>query len=162
MKKYLGIILVLLVGSGFVCLSHGKGRHGQPSIAPKESQQEAHRTMQFERKVVFHLDWDQEERLTLALENIKNLLKEVPPQQCKVCMVANGKAVKLFTKDNIGEHAADMEKLHNLGVRFMACGNALAKNNIEKSDLFPVCEIVPAGILELINLQAQGYAYIKP
>ncbi len=162
MKKYLGIMLVLLVGSGFVCLTHSKGRHGQPSVTPKELQQEAHRTMQAGRKVVFHLDLDQEERLTLALENIKNLFKEVPSQLCRVCVVANGKAVKLFHKDNIGEHAADMEELQKMGVRFMACANALAKNKIEKTDLFPMCEIVPAGILELINLQAQGYAYIKP
>ncbi len=77
-------------------------------------------------------------------------------------MVANGKAVKLFHKDKIGDRAADMEELHKLGVRFMACRNALAKNKIEKSDLFHLCEIVPAGILELIDLQAQGYAYIKP
>src|SRR5208283_4866507 len=123
MKKYLGIMLVLLVGSGFVCLTHGKGRHGQPSVTPKELQQEPHRTMQAGRKVVFHLDLDQEERLALALENIKNLFKEVPSQLCRVCVVANGKAVKLFHKDNIGEHAADMEELQKMGVRFMACAN---------------------------------------
>ena len=86
------------------------------------------------------------ERLIWALENVKNYSKDTP-EQCRKCMVANGKAVKLFHKDNIGERAADMEKLHNLGVRFMACGNALAKNNIEKSDLFPVCEIVPGVFL---------------
>jgi uncharacterized protein len=162
MKKYLGIMLVLFVGSGFVCATHSEQRQGQPSVTSKESQQETHGKMQAERKVVFHLDWDQGERLTLALENIKNLFKEVPPQQCRVCMVANGKAVRLFRKDSIGEHAADMEELHKLGVRFMACRNALAKNKIERSDLFHLCEIVPAGILELIDLQAQGYAYIKP
>jgi uncharacterized protein len=118
--------------------------------------------MQAERKVVFHLDWDQEERPILALENIKNLFKEVPSQQCRVCMVANGGAVKLFHRDKIGNHACDMEELHKLGARFMACRNALVKNRIEKSDLFHLCEIVPAGILELIDLQTQGYAYIKP
>lgn len=162
MKKFLGILLVLLVGSGFVCLTHSEQRQGEQSVIREGAQQEAHRNMQAERKVVFHLDADQEERLTLALENIKNLFKEIPSQQCRVRMVANGKAVKLFRKDRIGEHAADMEELHKLGVRFMACRNALAKNKIEKSDLLHLCEIVPAGILELIDLQAQGYAYIKP
>ena len=162
MKKCLGVMLVLLVGSGFVCLTHSEQRHDPPSVTTEESLQETHRTMQAERKVVFHVDWGQEERLALVLENIKNLFKEVPPQQCRVCVLANGRAVKRFHKDNIREHAADMEKLHNLGVRFMASRNALAKNEIEKSDLFHVCEIVPSGILELIDLQAQGYAYIKP
>ena len=155
-------MLVLLVGSGFVCLTHSRGRHDQPSVTPKVLQQEPRRTLQAGRKVVFHLDWDQEERLTLAMENIKNLFKEITPQMCRVCVVANGKAVKLFHKDNVREHTADMEELHKMGVRFMACGNALAKNNIDQNDLLPLCDVVPTGILELINLQAQGYAYIKP
>jgi len=118
--------------------------------------------MDTQHKVVFHLDADEEARLTLALENIKNLFKEVTPQGCQVAMVANGKAVNLFRKDRVGKHAADMQELSASGVRFNACRNALAKNNIAKEDLFEVVQVVPAGILELIDLQAKGYAYIKP
>ena len=162
MKKCLGVMLVLLVGSGFVCLTHSEQRHDPASVTTEESQREAHRTMQAERKVVFHIDWGQEERIGLVLINIKNLFKIVPPEQCRVCVVANGRAVKRFHKDNVPEHAADFEKLHSLGVRFIASGNALADNKIKESDLFHVCEVVPSGILELIDLQAQGYAYIKP
>jgi uncharacterized protein len=143
-------------------LTYAEQPQNQSSGVGKETQQEARPTMQSERKVVFHLDRVEEDRLTLALENIKNLFKEVSHEQCRVSMVANGKAVKLFHKDIVGKHAADMEDLHKLRVRFMACRNAMAKNKIEKSDLLPVCEVVPAGILELIDLQAQGYAYIKP
>jgi uncharacterized protein len=152
----------LLICPGFTCLAYGEQPPGHSLVAGKDTQQEAHRSMQNERKVVFHLDRDEEDRLTLALENIKNLFKEVSHEQCRVGMVANGKAVKLFHKDAVGKHAADMEELHKLGVRFMACRNAMAKNKMEKSDLFPVCEVVPAGILELIDLQAKGYGYIKP
>ncbi len=161
MKKCLGTILVLLVGLGLVCSTYGQ-RQNQPATAGKPSGRNEERNMQAERKVVFHLDMEQEERLTLALTNIKNLFKEVPPHQCRVCLVANGKAVKLLHKDKIKEHAAAMEELHKQGVRFMACRNAMAMHKIEKSDLFHLCEVVPAGILELIDLQTRGYAYIKP
>jgi uncharacterized protein len=118
--------------------------------------------MEATKKVVFHLDTEQEDVFKLALENMKNLFKEVRPDQCQVRLVANGKAVRLFRKDKIGERAEDMEALHKVGARFLACRNALANNKIERSDLFDLCDIVPAGILELINLQAQGFAYIKP
>jgi len=30
------------------------------------------------------------------------------------------------------------------------------------ADLHEACETVPAGILELINLQQEGFAYVKP
>jgi uncharacterized protein len=161
MRKFLGIVL-FLIACVYVCPVFAgqtgsdkpdtKGEHGQEMVTQAESK----------CKVVFHLDWDQEERLVMALENIKNLFKEVPPQQCRVSVVANGKAVKLFRKDKVGERASDMAELHKLGVSFKMCRNALAKNKIENADLFDVCEIVPAGILELINLQREGFAYIKP
>jgi intracellular sulfur oxidation DsrE/DsrF family protein len=161
MKKYIGIVLSLLI-----CLVVGSVHAWQStthkSNAKGEQGQEMAAQAQIKCKVVFHLDWDQPERLVLALENIKNLFKEVPPQQCRVNIVANGKAVNLFRKDKVGERASDMTELHKLGVRFKMCRNALAKNKIEKTDLFEVCEIVPAGILELINLQQEGFAYVKP
>ncbi|MGP8281734.1 MAG: hypothetical protein ACLQT6_03375, partial [Desulfomonilaceae bacterium] len=50
-------------------------------------------------KAVFHLDSNQEERLILALGNIKNLFKEIPAQQCDISVVANGNAVNLFKKN---------------------------------------------------------------
>ena len=162
MRKYLVIVLFLVIaygpafnvyaGQSGTDKSETKGEHGQKMATQAE----------IKCKVVFHLDWDQGERLVLALENIKNLFKEVPPQQCRVSVVANGKAVNLFRKDKVGERASDMAELHKVGVSFKMCRNALAKNKIENADLFEVCEIVPAGILELINLQREGFAYIKP
>ncbi len=161
MKEYFGIVLLLVAcvivgtahaGQSGTDKSDAKGEHGQKMVGEA----------QIKCKVVFHLDWDQPERLVLALENIKNLFKEVPPQLCKVNVVANGKAVTLFRKDKVGERASDMTDLHKLGVRFKMCRNAMAKNKIEKADLFEVCEVVPAGILEIINLQHEGFAYVKP
>ncbi len=113
-------------------------------------------------KAVFHLDLDQEERLILALGNIKNLFKEIPGQQCDISVVANGNAVNLFKKNSVSVHAKTIEELHKLGVHFKMCRNALANNQIRKEDLIDVCEIVPAGILEIIDLQRMGFAYIKP
>jgi uncharacterized protein len=113
-------------------------------------------------KVVMHLDWDQADVLKMGLENIRNLLKAVSPTQAAVRFVLNGKAVVLFRKDRIGEHHEPVIELMASGVRFCLCRNALAKNGIDASDLVDGCEIVSAGILELIRLQQEGYAYIKP
>ncbi len=160
MKKYVSIALFSMV-----CAIVGTVYAGQSGTDKSETGDQGQKMAtqeQIKCKVVFHLDWDQPERLVLAMENIKNLFKEVPPQQCRVNVVANGKAVNLFRKDKVGERASDMTELHKLGVSFKMCRNALAKNKIEKTDLFEVCEIVPAGILEIINLQQEGFAYVKP
>jgi uncharacterized protein len=162
MKKNFRILCAVMIVLTGLCSAYAgeKGQNG-PEVK-KQLTQEAHRQMDVKRKVVFHVDWDQEERLLMALENTKNLFKEISPQQCTVYMVANGKAVNLFRKDRAAKYAAEMEDLHRQGVRFKACRNAMAKNNVDKADLLEVCEVVPAGILEIINLQHEGFAYIKP
>ena len=161
MKKYLGTLLFVIVSIYPVPVSAGQAGTEKADIRGEHLQKMATQSV-IKCKVVFHLDWDEESRLVLALGNIKNLFKEVPPQQCRVDVVANGKAVTLFRKDKTGERGPDMSELHKLGVRFKMCRNALAMNKIETADLHETCETVPAGILELINLQHEGFAYVKP
>jgi uncharacterized protein len=162
MKKCFWTLCAAIIVMAGLCSAYaGETGENGPQIK-KQPMQEAYKRMDAKRKVVFHLDWDQEERLLMALENTKNLFKEISPQQCTVYMVANGKAVNLFRRDRTAKYAAEMEDLHRQGVRFKACRNAMAKNNVDKAELLEVCEVVPAGVLEIINLQHEGFAYIKP
>lgn len=48
------------------------------------------------------------------------------------------------------------------GVTFHACSNAMRANKIVKEQLPKDVVVVSAGVLDLIELQAEGYAYIKP
>jgi uncharacterized protein len=113
-------------------------------------------------RVLFHLDSEEDETFGLALENIKNLLKETPPGKSSVYLVVNGKAVKLLLKDKIANHTPMVDELCRAGVRFSACGNSLARHGIDASDIPDLWEICPAGILLIIRLQHNGYAYVKP
>jgi intracellular sulfur oxidation DsrE/DsrF family protein len=113
-------------------------------------------------KVMFHLDWDQEEPLLMALNNIKNLWKQIPPAEAEACIVANGPAVSLFKKDRAATYSATVQELHKDGARFLVCRNSIVNLGIAPEDLLEPCEQVPAGILEIIKLQHEGYAYVKP
>lgn len=162
MKKSLLFAVILSLILGGLSLAGAKDVDSENKGAVREAMQASNDKKPVERKVVFHLSLGLEERLDLALSNIKNLFKAVPPEQCKVHVVANGEGVKLFHKDRVGPRAKDMEDLQKLGVAFSTCWNAMIKQKIEKADLFQACEVVPAGIIELIDLQANGFAYIKP
>ena len=162
MQTYSRAFFIVMICLGPLCAAYGRPAGNDKAQTMKKPVQETARQMETQRKVVFHLDADEVGRLVMALENTKNLFKEIPPQQCQVRMVANGKAVNLFRKDRTGKYASDMEELHKAGVRFKVCRNAMARSNMNKADLFEACEVVPAGILELIDLQALGFAYIKP
>lgn len=113
-------------------------------------------------KVVFHLDEDEEKRLVMALNNIANLLKEIPASEAAICLVANGSAVQLFRREKSPECVSRVEALFNQGVRFLMCNNSLNNFNVDRTALVPGCDVTKAGVLELIERQAEGYAYIKP
>ena len=55
-----------------------------------------------------------------------------------------------------------MTDLALTGVQFSACNNALNGLGIAKEQLPEYVQIVPSGVLHLIEKQHQGYAYIKP
>lgn len=112
-------------------------------------------------KVVFHVDMDDTPIFELALANITNFLKNVGAENADVALLANGFAVKLFVKASGMKFKERLEELHKQGVKFYVCNNALNAHNINKEDIFEFCEVVPAGVTKLIELQNEGYAYIK-
>ena len=74
---------------------------------------------------------------------------------------ANGGAARfLARKDNAQTEA--IEKLAQAGVSFRVCANAMKKVPITKEDLLPCVEVVPAGVVEIVRLQREDFAYIKP
>jgi intracellular sulfur oxidation DsrE/DsrF family protein len=98
----------------------------------------------------------------MALNNIKNLWKQIPAAEAEACIVANGPAVSLFKNDRAAAYGATVQELHKDGARFLVCRNSLVNLGIAPEDLLEPCEQVPAGILEIIKLQNEGYAYVKP
>jgi uncharacterized protein len=161
MKNCFRIFCVSMIALTALCTAYA-GQSGNETRAKKQLAPEANQKMDAKHKVVFHLDWNKEPRLIMAVKNIENLFKTIPPAQCMVSVVANGKAVVLFRKDRATKYAADIDALHKKGVHFKICANAMANNKIKKADLLDACDVVPAGILEIMNLEHEGYAYIKP
>ncbi len=109
-------------------------------------------------KVVFHID--EPEKWKLLLGNVQNLIHAVDEVD-SVVVVANSTAVKSYLKTEPGP-GNRMQKLADQNVRFCACNNALNGLNIAPDQLMPFVEIVPAGVKEIVDLQMQGYAYLKP
>ena len=108
-----------------------------------------------------HADSKDPAILRLVLKNATNYLKGLPNEKFQIAIVANGPAVTLFTKNN--SELYEMAKpLIEKGVIFKICANALNDNQIKHDDLWIGCEVVDAGLVEIVHLQRKGYAYIKP
>lgn len=115
-----------------------------------------------EMKAVIHVDIEEKGRFMVALGNVENFLRAVQQEKADVRIVVNSTAAKLLRKEAAVEYAQRAEALARKGVRFLVCNNSLSMLGIDRSELLDLCEVVPAGIVELIRLQHEGFAYVKP
>jgi intracellular sulfur oxidation DsrE/DsrF family protein len=113
--------------------------------------------------VVYHLaDLD---KVGFALGNIGNHIKGMGgPDKVHIVLVVHGPALSAF---KTGQANADLrgrlKVLTGQGVDLGACGNTLDAQKLDVSQLLPgFVRIDEGGVVRLAELQAQGYAYIRP
>lgn len=113
-------------------------------------------------KVVLHVDSDKERRLRLTLNNMKNLLAAMEGRPIRAAIVVNGPGAQQVTASMDMGLSEMVDALADEGVDFFVCNNSLTQFNIEKDVLHPAFKVTRAGILKLVELQRDGYAYVKP
>ena len=113
-------------------------------------------------KAVFHVDQKDEQVFNLALNNVINLLMAIPGQEHDLIVLLNGPAVSLVAREAAVSFLERIQGLSAQGVRFQVCENALKRFEVSRDSLIVQSQVIPAGIVGLIDLQNQGFAYIKP
>lgn len=114
-----------------------------------------------EYKVIFHID--EINKWKLLLGNVINLLNGVDNEKLYIEVLANSEAVKYYdTNQDLDADINAMESLNKKGIKFVACNNALMAYDIKKDNIIHFVDIVPAGVVELVKKQSEGYVYIKP
>ena len=110
-----------------------------------------------ERKVVFHVSnnnqWDR------VFPHLINITNEDPEIDIKIVALSSGvdAVLKGYKKES---EVIEMTKNYN--IEFMICNNTMVGNGIEKEQLIDTVSVVPSGIVKIIDLQNEGYNYIKP
>ena len=115
------------------------------------------------RKVVIHVPQDDPKSWNQALNIATNVPKALGMDNVKVEIVAQGPGLKLLTDQS--PQAQRVTSLAMQDVTFSACGNTM--DGIErKSGKRPVLlegvTEVPAGAIRVMELQEQGYSYMRP
>ena len=113
-------------------------------------------------KAVFHIDLENHQLFNLALNNIANTFDALEEEKTDFILLANGPGVAMLGGDIVFEYLEHIKMLMAKGVRFQVCNKALEKFEISKEELGPGVEVIPAGIVGLIDLQNDGFSYIKP
>lgn len=96
----------------------------------------------------------------LALNNAKNLQQALGAKNVNVEIVAYGPGINMLKFDS--EVAPRIKEASASGVAVRACGNTMKGHKLTEKDLEPSVKVVPAGVIEIMNKQREGWAYIKP
>ena len=96
----------------------------------------------------------------MALINARNVRKAYGDKPMNVEIVAYGPGLKMFHADSAV--SAGLEAARNSGVKLLACGNTMSMTHTSPEALNRAVEVVPAGIVEIMERQQDGYAYIRP
>ncbi len=114
-------------------------------------------------KIIFHVDSASLNRLEMAFHNAQSAEMHVGKGNIKIVVVANGPAVKFFLKKNGAKTSDQIDKLTSTGdVEFHVCETSLKAFGYRPSDVLSTCKLVPAGVIDIAELESEGYAYIKP
>ena len=119
-------------------------------------------------RVAVHVYQNDPQVMNMALNNVANLSSyyEAQGDTVMVEVVAYGPGLNMFipgnspVEDRISAMSLGMDNL-----TFAACGNTLAameKKAGSKISLMDEAGVVPSGVVRLIELQENDYAYIKP
>ncbi len=113
-------------------------------------------------KAVIHIDLEDELIFNLGLNNITNTLEALENKEKELILLVTGPGVALLAGGMVYIFMEKLRQITAAGVRIQICDRALKLFDIPKEELFADCEIIPAGVVGLIELQHNGFAYIKP
>jgi len=119
-------------------------------------------------KVAIQVDQNEKAIMELALNNAKNIIDYYKSKDESVAIeiVTYGPGLHMLRNDTspVKERIAVMS-LESPNLTFAACGNTQA--NQSKAENKPIilvdeARVTPSGVVRLMELQQQGYAYIRP
>lgn len=111
-------------------------------------------------RVVMQVSDNDPARWNLALNNAKNLQADIGAANIDVEIVAYGPGIGMLKADSVVGNRIG-EALGN-GVKVSACENTMRGQKLAKADMLNGIAYVPAGVVEIMQKQQQGWAYLRP
>lgn len=111
-------------------------------------------------KVVLQVSDDDPKKWGLALNNAKNIQKDMGEKNVEIEIVAFGPGIGMFKGD--AEIAARVREAKADGIALAACENTMAAQKLKKEDMNAAVGYVPSGVVEIIKKEKAGYAYLRP
>lgn len=141
-----------------VCLTlaFSASAHAADAVQPNAA---AGKTIRME-KVVLQVSDGDPKKWNLALNNAKNIQDALGKDKVDIELVAYGPGIDMLKLESTAGNRVNDAVAG--GVKVVACENTMDAQKLTKADMLKSISYVPAGVIELMKKQRQGYAYIRP
>ena len=122
-----------------------------------------------QHRVAMHVDQNDPDVMNLALNNAKNVIEHYQSrgEDVVIEIVAYSGGLHMLRSDTskVKDRIKEMVGQYSSRIKFAACNNTI--QGMEKREghaisIIPEAIIVSAGVVELVELQEQGWSYIRP
>jgi intracellular sulfur oxidation DsrE/DsrF family protein len=111
-------------------------------------------------RVVMQVSDNDPGKWNLALNNAKNIQKDLGASNVTIEIVAYGPGINMLKMDSAV--AGRIDEALGAGVKVDACENTMHNAKLAKGDMLNGIGYVPSGVVELMQKQQQGWAYLRP
>jgi intracellular sulfur oxidation DsrE/DsrF family protein len=125
------------------------------AVAPAHAQQASPRG-----RVVMQVSDADPAKWNLALNNAKNIQADLGAANVDIEIVAYGPGIGMLKADSVVGNR--VEEAVTAGVAVLACENTMHGQKLAKEDMLPKIGYASAGVVEIMQKQQQGWAYIRP
>jgi intracellular sulfur oxidation DsrE/DsrF family protein len=120
--------------------------------------------------IAVHVDQNDPQVMNMALNNVTNVIEYYrgKNEEVNVEVVAYGPGLHMLRADTspVADRVKHLKDMAFPGkIQFSACN--VTKQNMEKTEghaiaILPDATIVPSGVIRLMELQEQGWSYVRP
>jgi uncharacterized protein len=111
-------------------------------------------------RVVMQVSDNDPAKWNLALNNARNLQSDLGAANVEIEIVAYGPGIGMLKAESVVGNRIG-EALGS-GVKVAACENTMRGQKLAKPDMLNGIGYVPAGVVEIVQKQQQGWAYLRP
>ncbi len=120
------------------------------------------------QKVVVQVSENDPKTMNLALNNVQNLIAyyKEKGETVQVEIVSFGPGLHMLREDTspVKDRISTLA-MSDPEIQFSACNNTLngmAKQEGKTPPLISEAKLIPSGVVRIVELQKEGYAYLKP
>jgi hypothetical protein len=108
--------------------------------------------------VIFHVTSGEPTAWNQSLNNAANYQRNMGPNKVFVEIAVNGPGIRMLLAESPVEPRVTAALTN--GVKIVACEETMKALKLTRQDMIPGIGYVPGGIIEVVDRQREGYAYI--